>query len=230
MNIELATKSQLNNIKNIVDTTIKEIYPLYYPLGAVDFFIQHHSNDKIISDIEKNLVYIMKLDNLSIGTVTIEENHINRFFILPRYQSRGYGSILFKFTEDTIFKNHDSIVLDTSLPSKSFYLKRGYYEVEYQKILTPNGDYLCYDIMSKIKRYPCPCCNYKTFTEPIKECWGDICEVCYWEIDFFIKDDNSPSNANHGLTLNKARENFKKFGVCEQSMLKNVRKPFDYEL
>lgn len=229
-NIKLANKNDLDTIKNIVDTTITEVYPLYYPKGAVDFFIQHHNNDNILSDIQKDLVYIMELDSLSIGTVTIKENHINRLFILPKYQSRGYGSILFKFTEDTIFKNHDSIILDTSLPSKSFYLKRGYREVEYQNILTSNGDYLCYDVMSKIKRYPCPCCNYKTFTEPISECLGDICGVCYWEIDFFIKDDNSPSSANHGLSLNQARENFKKFGACEKSLIDCVRKPFNYEL
>lgn len=230
MNIKLANLEDLETIKNIVNITINEVYPLYYPKGAVDFFILHHGKKNILSDIESKIVYILNINNAIIGTITIKENHINRFFILPQYQNRGYGSILFNFAEKTIFKNYNTIILDTSLPSKNFYLKRNYQECKYNKILTSNGDYLCYDIMTKHKKYSCLCCGYKTFDDPLTESIGDICPVCYWEIDFFIKDDDYPSGANHGLTLNQARENFKSFGSCEKSMIDYVRKPYYYEL
>lgn len=84
--------------------------------------------------------------------------------------------------------------------------------------------------MNSMKRYNCPCCNYKTFDAPIQESIGDICPVCFWEIDFFIKNENSPSGANSGLTLKQARKNFIDFGACEKSMLKYVRKPLLEEL
>ena len=33
------------------------------------------------------------------------------------------------------------------------------------------------------------------------------------------------SGANHGLTLRQGRENYKKFGACEEDMIPHVRKP-----
>ncbi len=80
-------------------------------------------------------------------------------------------------------------------------------------------------------KYQCPCCGYKTLEEPIDKSWGDICPVCFWEVDPFIKGDaNKSSGSNHGLTLNQARENFKDFGACEKSMLSYVRNPNPDEL
>lgn len=38
MSIILANKGDLNVIKYISHTTIKEVYPHYYPSGAVTFF------------------------------------------------------------------------------------------------------------------------------------------------------------------------------------------------
>ena len=45
--------------------------------------------------------------------------------------------------------SNDVIVLHASLPAKSIYLKRGYHEVDYIKIDTGHGDYLCADVMEK---------------------------------------------------------------------------------
>jgi hypothetical protein len=38
MNIIKATEANFDTIKNIVHTTIKTIYPHYYPTGVVEFF------------------------------------------------------------------------------------------------------------------------------------------------------------------------------------------------
>jgi len=43
MDIQLANESDLDIIKKITNTTIKEIYPHYYPEGAVAFFLNHHN-------------------------------------------------------------------------------------------------------------------------------------------------------------------------------------------
>ena len=136
-------------MKNITCETIQTIYPHYYPEGAVDFFIRHHSDENIDADIEAGKVFIMEIDKAIIGTVTIKDNEICRLFVLPQYQKNGYGRALLDFSEKQVSKSSEKIRLDASLPAKEIYIKRGYKEIESHSILTPNGHYLCYDIMEK---------------------------------------------------------------------------------
>ena len=51
MNIRPALISDVNTVKNIAITTISEIYPHYYPMGAVEFFIDLHNAENIKADI-----------------------------------------------------------------------------------------------------------------------------------------------------------------------------------
>lgn len=150
MDIRTAERSDLETVKKITQETIKEIYPLYYPAGAVRFFSEHHSDGNILRDIEAGIVYLLISDEgLPAGTVTIEGNEINRLFVLPSFQHRGYGRALMDMAEKNIAASYASVILHASLPAKSIYLKRGYKEIDYIKIDTKHGDYLCADIMEK---------------------------------------------------------------------------------
>ncbi|MBQ8297363.1 MAG: GNAT family N-acetyltransferase [Ruminococcus sp.] len=150
MNIRKATVSELTIVQCITVQTINSIYPRYYPCGAVDFFLSHHNNKNIGTDIENGNVYLcFNDDNIAVGTVTIKENEICRLFVLPDYQGNGYGREILSFAEKKISENHSTIVLDASLPAKAIYLKRGYVLTEFHSIKTENGDYLCYDLMIK---------------------------------------------------------------------------------
>ncbi len=90
------------------------------------------------------------------------------------------------------------------------------------------------------KKYACLCCGYLTLDERGEY---DICPVCFWEDDAYlvitaekieglrvshdVPDEkllDIPSGAN-GMTLRRGRENFRKFGACEESMKKHVRSP-----
>ncbi len=148
--IRPAAPSESDKITELVRETIKAVYPKYYPAGAVEFFLAHHKPEKIASDIEAGKVYVILRDGVIVGTVTIDGNGIERLFVEPSEQGRGYGGMLIDFAENMIFGYSETVRLDSSLPAKSIYIKRGYKEKEYCKILTDNGDYLCYDIMEKL--------------------------------------------------------------------------------
>ncbi|MDT0124681.1 CPCC family cysteine-rich protein [Paenibacillus sp. RRE4] len=80
-----------------------------------------------------------------------------------------------------------------------------------------------------MKRLQCPCC-YNFTIEAEEEVIVDICDVCFWQFDS-VAHSNPQINigANH-ITLNQARENYKKFGVCKPQFKNMVRKPLQEEL
>ena len=95
MSIRSAQETDFDIIRKITRETIMEIYPHYYPSGAVEFFLQHHSDENIAKDISNGLVFLcLDPEGNTVGTVTIRENEICRLFVLPAYQGMGYGKKL----------------------------------------------------------------------------------------------------------------------------------------
>lgn len=91
MNIRLATLADLDTVAAIVQQTIREQYPHYYPAGAVALFLDGHSAANIGVDVEKNIVWLAEDDaGAPIGTITIDGNHLTRLYVLPSVQGRGY--------------------------------------------------------------------------------------------------------------------------------------------
>ena len=147
--IFMAKENDFETVKDITQTTIKLVYPKYYPEGAVQFFCNHHADDRILNDIAAGKVYLLEADDVCVGTVTISNNEICRLFVLPEYQHKGYGRLLMDYAEKMISKTNKTVVLDASFPAKKIYIKRGYEPTEYNMIETENGDYLCFDVMEK---------------------------------------------------------------------------------
>ena len=147
MEIITANKCDFEVVRKITRTTIESIYPRYYPEGAVQFFLTHHSDEHIMEDISDGKVSVLYADGKPVGTVTVSGNSINRLFVLPKYQHKGYGKTLLDFAEKKILKSYECVQLDASYPAKGIYLKRGYREIDYNIIETDTGDYLCYDVM-----------------------------------------------------------------------------------
>lgn len=135
--------------KWIVKNTIETIYPNYYPKGAVEFFLSHHSDDAIKNAIINGTVYLIHDDDKIVGTGSIEGNEIKRLFILPQYQGKGYGTGIMNELEKIIFSNYPEACVDASLPAYEMYVHRKYVPVEYHRIKTENGHYLCYHLMKK---------------------------------------------------------------------------------
>lgn len=151
MKIIQAAAGDFEAVKRITRNTIRAVYPRYYPVGAVEFFCRHHSDERIMADIASGKVYLLVYDDQAAGTVTISGNEINRLFVLPEYQHKGFGRALLDFAEQAVLLQYDTVHMDASLPAKAIYKKRGYRETEYHTIRTENGDYLCYDVMIRSK-------------------------------------------------------------------------------
>lgn len=49
-----ATSDMDESIYNILHTTIKTIYPKFYPKEVVDFFCNHHIKELILEEIASN--------------------------------------------------------------------------------------------------------------------------------------------------------------------------------
>lgn len=147
--IRLAEIADLETILQITHDTISEIYCHHYAEGVVGFFLGHHSREHILSDIENEIVWLLEEGGNAVGTVTIKGNAVNRLFVLPEWQSHGYGSQLMDFAEDKIAERFTYVHIDSSLAAKEMYLRRGYKEKKTCRILADNGDILIYDEMEK---------------------------------------------------------------------------------
>lgn len=147
--IRLAEMTDLERVLQITHDTISEIYSHYYADGVVDFFSKHHSRENVLSDIENGIVWLLEENGCLVGTVTVKKNAVNRLFVLPEYQSRGYGSQLMDFAENKIAEKFGYVHIDSSLAAKEMYLKRGYKEKKTCGIQAENGDILIYDEMEK---------------------------------------------------------------------------------
>lgn len=147
--IRMAKNSDLEIVLQITRDTISEIYFHYYAKGVVQFFLEHHSRENVLSDIENGIVWLLEEEGCMVGTVTVKENAVNRLFVLPRYQSHGYGSQLMDFAEAKIAEKFSHVHIDSSLAAKEMYLKRGYQEKKTCRIEASNGDVLIYDEMEK---------------------------------------------------------------------------------
>ena len=73
-------------------------------------------------------------------------------------------------------------------------------------------------------KYKCSCCEYYTLKIMPNDTY-EVCPVCFWtENSFQFKNPDSEKGEN-GISLNTARENFKKFGASQEKFMQYSREP-----
>lgn len=145
----LAQKNDLKIVFDIVQKTIKSIYPKYYPQEVVKFFCELYSLENIEKDICGGSVGLLKDGDRFVGTGCYKENHITRVYVLPEFQGKGYGTYIMNCLEEEISEIHKKAYLDASLPASHLYEKRGYVTIEHRKWEVDNGAILVYEVMEK---------------------------------------------------------------------------------
>lgn len=146
---ELATVGDVQAVYDIVQHTIKTVYPQYYPAEVVVFFCELHSKEAIRKDIENGYVSVLKIDGNIIGTGSFVDNHITRVYVLPEYQKKGYGTFIMKNIKAQISEKYDKAYLDASLPAVALYEKLGFSTIKHERYPVDNGVVLVYEVMEK---------------------------------------------------------------------------------
>ena len=154
-----AVEEMADAIHNILHTTIKTVYPKYYPKEVVEFFCQLHSREHILEGIASGNMGVLLVDRddrddrddrgLIVGTGCYDGNHITGVYVLPDYQKQGCGSKIMDCLEVEISKKHDTVLLDASLPAVCLYEHRGYKTVGHGIYELQNDVKLVYEIMEK---------------------------------------------------------------------------------
>ena len=117
MEYRLAKTEDANEIYEIVQDTIKRVYPKYYLPEIVDMFCEFHDKENIGKDIEDGNTYVILENDKIMGTGTRKENHITRVYVLPDFQRKGYGTFIMNQLEAEIGKQYDRAEIDASLPA-----------------------------------------------------------------------------------------------------------------
>lgn len=181
MEFLLARKQDAEQVYELVQETIRTVYPKYYLKEIVDMFCEFHSPENILTDIEAGNTYILWDDEKIIGTGTAKEKHITRVYVLPGFQRKGYGSFIMGQLEDKIKEQFDYVEIDASLPACKLYANLGYQTVDHGIWECKNGVIQVYEIMKKQLRN-CPKDELKL--RPYKP--GDAETILSW-----IKDERA---------------------------------------
>ena len=144
-----ATNDLIESVCNLVQNTIKTVYPKYYPLEVVDFFCELHSKENITNDISSGNLYVLYDNDILVGTGSFRENHITRVYVSPEHQGRGYGTYIINQLEKSIKGSFDVAVLYASLPAVMLYEKLGYKTIKHNKYPVKNNAVLIYEVMVK---------------------------------------------------------------------------------
>ena len=149
MDFQLANKNNLEQVYELVQETIQVVYPKYYLPEIVEMFSEYHCKEHVLQDILARNTYILFQGDTLVGTGTIQENHITRVYVLPRFQGKGCGTYIMKQLEERIRKNYDTVDIDASLPACRLYQRLGYATVDHGIWECKNGVIQVYEIMKK---------------------------------------------------------------------------------
>jgi GNAT superfamily N-acetyltransferase len=117
MEIRLAEKNSLIEVLYIIRECSRQLHEKgvkYWNNSLVDY------ND-ISEDINNKYIYLLVINRVAIGTVTIKPDKkntqtsiISRLAIFPSYQGRGFAHEILKFAEDLAIKNGSTTLKGTT--------------------------------------------------------------------------------------------------------------------
>jgi len=150
MKLRRFKKEDLEEMKRLIDRTIKVSYKEVYPDEAIAFFMEYHSEEHILDDAEKGYSIVVVLEGRIVGTGTLLGTNVRRVFVDPSVQRRGIGKRIMGELEGRAKRmGVETVDLDSSLVSKEFYDSLNYICDEETFISLENDQRLVYYKMKK---------------------------------------------------------------------------------
>lgn len=144
-----ATEDMADDIQDVLHSSISTVYPKYYPTEVVEFFCNLHSKDHVLEGIQSGNMDALVENGEIVGVGCIVGNHITSVYVKPPCQKKGYGAYIMDRLEEKAREDHDTVVLDASLPATMMYEHRGYRTTGHDVIELENDARLVYAIMEK---------------------------------------------------------------------------------
>lgn len=197
MEFILAKKQDAERVYELVQETIKAVYPKYYLQEIVDMFCEFHNCENIKQDIADENVYLLLAEGELIGTGTKKGNHITRVYVLPKFQNKGYGTFIMNRLEEMISEKYNCVDIDASLPACRLYANLGYRTIDHGIWECQNNVIQIYEIMRKdldtMKLRPYKTKDAETILSWIK----DERTFRKWSSDRYDKYPISAEDINH---------------------------------
>jgi GNAT superfamily N-acetyltransferase len=125
--LRLFVSDDLDAVERLIQDTIDSAYDGVYPERAIAYFKRLHSKEGILGRMREGVVLVHEGDGGIVGTGSLVTGEIGGVFVRRDMQGFGLGTRLMDELERLASAaGLESVKLSVSLPSKAFYLQRGY--------------------------------------------------------------------------------------------------------
>lgn len=117
----------LRAVKSLIDLSINCSFENYYLPQIIYFFRQYHSTKAIIQRAKAGKTYVAFIGEIMVGTGNYSAGYFNALYIHPLFQSKGIGNLLYeKLLHTARDRNIKTVLIDATINSKNFYIKKGF--------------------------------------------------------------------------------------------------------
>ena len=120
--IRLFREADLVPLHRMIKDTIDASYAGIYPDRAVQFFMEYHSEKRIMERSQVGEILLIERHDSIVATGALVGNEILGVFVRPEEQGQGLGKrIMSELERRAKEKGLSEVVLSVSLPSRKFY-------------------------------------------------------------------------------------------------------------
>ncbi len=136
MKIRKFKSKDANILSKIMIDNLKFVNNKDYPPRAIDALIKFYTPKKLISYIGDGFIIVCKINNIIVGTASLDNNRVRNVFIDIKTHKRGVGTFLMTEIEKIAKEqNYTKIWLTSGLSAVFFYKKLNYEIVAKEKEL-----------------------------------------------------------------------------------------------
>ena len=141
---------QVNELKSLIHSTVKQCYPICYAPEVVSFFLDYHSTDELLRKAKEGTILVAFKNSLLVATGYLVNKELGGVYIHSEYQKQGIGrKMVKKLLQVAKERKLDSIWLDSTPFAVELYKQFGFHVAE-EKVMYVEGNVpLAYYYMEK---------------------------------------------------------------------------------